>query len=346
MPSGASLRILNAALALDQFTVSELADHSDECIATVRTALHRNPQFFHNIGVDSTGKRGGQTKRYVVREEERGAIVAHLDAALPRQAFDTGHGNELLDVVLQHLGDIEAGHLKSEHRAALIAFCEKKLATVRTVRGATGASDDGTDEIIQSAQSRLDDLVLTPQDISIFSDRLRDAFITKSVENATVDCNAPDVNVEWGNISSSSKAYLLFDMIDDSHDTITTRAFKFLSGAGCAVRIALSGIRELSEATSVVQNVQAAFHSIGKKNIDVSMIATMDGNQGRGFDYDLACSLLRLPSSMTKSPGRRVVLDQSQNPSVEQATWEDGGTYLADSARKPLEKVLRFHATG
>lgn len=60
-------KVLGAMLALDKFTVEELAQYSGVKINTVRTILSREQAYLEETGRLETGKRGGQCRHWRVK---------------------------------------------------------------------------------------------------------------------------------------------------------------------------------------------------------------------------------------------------------------------------------------
>jgi hypothetical protein len=73
----ASFRTLAAALSLESFTVPVLAATADVPVATVRTILNRNRQYFDAEAIPS-GRRGGQVRMWRVRADARGELEQRL----------------------------------------------------------------------------------------------------------------------------------------------------------------------------------------------------------------------------------------------------------------------------
>lgn len=63
------IKVLNGMLALDQFTVAELAAFTDVKVSTVYTVLNRRESLLEPVGVESTGRPGGQSVRYRLKPE-------------------------------------------------------------------------------------------------------------------------------------------------------------------------------------------------------------------------------------------------------------------------------------
>jgi hypothetical protein len=79
-------RFLYAALALRVFTVKDLADYSGVNLSTVQTYLRRDSQWFEEVDVLRSGRRGGSYKRYRLMEgarEQLKTLGAHLAVELP-----------------------------------------------------------------------------------------------------------------------------------------------------------------------------------------------------------------------------------------------------------------------
>ena len=74
-------RVLGAMLALKEFTAEDLATRADVSRATVRTVIHRQQSDLEVIGVLETGRRGGQPRRYHLKQESVGALMAELRSA-------------------------------------------------------------------------------------------------------------------------------------------------------------------------------------------------------------------------------------------------------------------------
>ncbi|MEU4161714.1 hypothetical protein [Actinoplanes sp. NPDC026670] len=75
-------RILDAILALREFTVGDLAGYSRARENTVRTVLGRDSRFVERIGTRADGRRGGQHILYRLRcdtEDELVGILRELD---------------------------------------------------------------------------------------------------------------------------------------------------------------------------------------------------------------------------------------------------------------------------
>jgi len=76
-------RVLNAMLALREFTVDDLAHYSDVKENTVRTVLARDSHFVERDGNRARRRRGGQPILYRLRpaaEDELVSILRKLDA--------------------------------------------------------------------------------------------------------------------------------------------------------------------------------------------------------------------------------------------------------------------------
>ena len=67
-------RVLGAVLALDEFTVAELARFSGVKETTVRTVLSRNQQFVQQTGRRASKRRGAQPLSYRLRPETRDGL--------------------------------------------------------------------------------------------------------------------------------------------------------------------------------------------------------------------------------------------------------------------------------
>jgi DNA-binding transcriptional ArsR family regulator len=89
-------RVLNAILALREFTVADLAHYSGVKKNTVQTVLGRDARFVERDGVVAQGRRGGQPIRYQLRAEAEGDLAAilrqleGLGASVPPLLEDTG----------------------------------------------------------------------------------------------------------------------------------------------------------------------------------------------------------------------------------------------------------------
>jgi LuxR family transcriptional regulator, maltose regulon positive regulatory protein len=87
-------KVLGGALALREFSVSELAELSGVGEPTVRTILRRESNFFEQHGRKSTGRRGGQPVRWRLRSETRESLRAQL-AELERLGVGPWFGERL-----------------------------------------------------------------------------------------------------------------------------------------------------------------------------------------------------------------------------------------------------------
>jgi hypothetical protein len=74
----ATFRVLDAARELDEFTVPMLVQLAEAKDATVRSVLRRHPQFFEQLEVSSTARRGGQTRLWRVIPEARGGLESEV----------------------------------------------------------------------------------------------------------------------------------------------------------------------------------------------------------------------------------------------------------------------------
>jgi len=64
---------------LGTFTVEELASRSGVSEATVRTVIRRNPTFTREVGMEPTGRPGGQRRRYLVDPEHEAELHEMLE---------------------------------------------------------------------------------------------------------------------------------------------------------------------------------------------------------------------------------------------------------------------------
>jgi hypothetical protein len=71
-------RILNAILALREFTVADLAHYSGTKENTVRTVLARESRFVERVGTRGQGRRGGQPVQYQLRTDAEHELVGIL----------------------------------------------------------------------------------------------------------------------------------------------------------------------------------------------------------------------------------------------------------------------------
>ena len=85
-------KTLGGVLALDEFSVSELAELSGVRESTVRTILRREGAFVEQIGTQSTGRRGGRPLRWRLRPAAREQLRAQL-----RELEQLGVGPWLVD---------------------------------------------------------------------------------------------------------------------------------------------------------------------------------------------------------------------------------------------------------
>ena len=90
-------KTLGGVLALDEFSVAELAELSGVRESTVRTILRREGAFVEQVGTQSTGRRGGQPLRWRLRPAAREQLRAQL-----RELEQLGVGPWLTD---QHESD-------------------------------------------------------------------------------------------------------------------------------------------------------------------------------------------------------------------------------------------------
>jgi hypothetical protein len=74
----ARYKVLAGALALDVFTVADLARFCQVKPATIRTVLKRDRDLVDSIGREHSAKRGGQPVRYRVREGSRTRLSSEL----------------------------------------------------------------------------------------------------------------------------------------------------------------------------------------------------------------------------------------------------------------------------
>jgi hypothetical protein len=81
-------KVLGAALALGEFTISELAEFSETNKVTTRTVVDRWKEYFEVIEKKSTGKRGGQPNMFRIKtnsvDEIRGRVYGLFDQIKPK----------------------------------------------------------------------------------------------------------------------------------------------------------------------------------------------------------------------------------------------------------------------
>jgi hypothetical protein len=63
------IKVLNAILALDRFTPSELSTFAGVKLATVYTILNRRKALLEDVAVESTGRPGGQVIRQRLKHD-------------------------------------------------------------------------------------------------------------------------------------------------------------------------------------------------------------------------------------------------------------------------------------
>jgi phosphoglucosamine mutase len=85
-------RTLGAMLALGDFSVAEIADLAQVGESTVRTVLRREDDYVERVGLQRTGRRGGQPVRWRLRPEARESIRTVL-----RELENLGAGSWLDD---------------------------------------------------------------------------------------------------------------------------------------------------------------------------------------------------------------------------------------------------------
>jgi hypothetical protein len=71
-------RVLNAILALREFTVADLARYSGVKDTTVRTVLGRDSRYIERAGTQTRGRRGGQPIQYRLQPGAEDSLVAIL----------------------------------------------------------------------------------------------------------------------------------------------------------------------------------------------------------------------------------------------------------------------------
>ncbi|GLW27569.1 MarR family transcriptional regulator [Actinoplanes regularis] len=71
-------RILDAILALREFTVSDLVRYSGVKDNTVRTVLNREARLVERVGVRADGRRGGQQIQYRLRPDAENELIGIL----------------------------------------------------------------------------------------------------------------------------------------------------------------------------------------------------------------------------------------------------------------------------
>ena len=75
-------RVLAGTLKLREFTIAQLAELTGVKTNTVRTILHREPEFFVCTGRELTGQPGGQVSRYRVKETSMEALQQRLKSVV------------------------------------------------------------------------------------------------------------------------------------------------------------------------------------------------------------------------------------------------------------------------
>jgi indole-3-glycerol phosphate synthase len=75
----ATARVLAAMARIRTFTVEELASRSGVSEATVRTVIRRNPVLMREVGIEPTGRPGGQRRRYMIDPEHEAELQEMLE---------------------------------------------------------------------------------------------------------------------------------------------------------------------------------------------------------------------------------------------------------------------------
>lgn len=83
-------KVLNAMLALPEFTVRDLARYSDVKPTTVYTTISREKQYLEQIGRHETKKRGGQWLRWRVKLDQIPNLKARISEAFADMKVNPG----------------------------------------------------------------------------------------------------------------------------------------------------------------------------------------------------------------------------------------------------------------
>ncbi len=83
-------KVLNAMLALPEFTVRDLSRYSDIIPTTVYTTINREKQYLEQIGRHETKKRGGQWVRWRVRPDQIQNLKARISKAFADMKANPG----------------------------------------------------------------------------------------------------------------------------------------------------------------------------------------------------------------------------------------------------------------
>ncbi|OJF14501.1 hypothetical protein [Couchioplanes caeruleus] len=164
-------RVLNAILALREFTVADLAHYSGAKDNTVRTVLSRDARFVERVGTQAQGRRGGQPIQYrlcTATEDELVGMLREVDTLgvdlppLPEGCSD-------VDPVVMSLKAAEDVLLRqlpaaaNEERAQLLSLAAADLEMVQFLadHGEAAVHREVVDLLLRLAEVEQEAAVLT-----------------------------------------------------------------------------------------------------------------------------------------------------------------------------------------